>query len=376
MWFRKKERFADIGKTKKSTSSMIENAVIRQSSWMSRRSAWANRMLHRMNIFAKPKVVGRQSSVVRKKQCTLKAYWFPILCALAVIAMLIYVFIVPRCIVPAAVPEPTIQPVATQVVPAEIPTFDMVRIGKDGKIIVSGRWLANHGVSIKINNKIVATEQTNENGEFVYAPAKSFAAGNYTIRLSGVEQALDCAADVFVYVSGRNDESSMSLLMTKEGSQFLQRPRLVRGDLAVTKIDYLENGRLVVQGTAIPRTRITLTLNGKRIGMAHVSDHKNFGLGADVDALEPGKEYSLRVRMHDGAGRRGASIKHKFIMPKIQPGDDTWYSVRRGDALWLIARNFLGRGIRYTMIVNENKIENPNLIYPKQKLKIPVKNGK
>ena len=131
----------------------------------------------------------------------------------------------------------------------------MVRIDKSGKIIIAGRWLPNHGVSIKINNKIIATEKTNKRGEFVYSPKKPFASGNYTIRLSGVEKPLNSEADVFVYISDQGSENSMSLLMDKEGSKFLQQPKLKDGDLKVTKIDYLETQRIVVQGVGIPRTR-------------------------------------------------------------------------------------------------------------------------
>lgn len=396
MWFKKKERFADMGKTKKSTNSMIDNAVNRQNSWMTRRSIIATNILRSLNIFAKPskkssnkkvikkvKAVKNNTPKAEKKTHWLLSYWFPIVCALAVIIMLGYVLIVPRCFVDnkntQSVPEPTIQPIVTDVQKTTAdaknnnPAFDMVRIDRAGKILIAGRWLPNHGVSIKINGKMVATEKTNENGEFVYAPIKEFAAGNYTIRLSGVEQAIDSKDDVFVYVSERGGENSMSLLMTKDGSKFLQQPKLQNGDLAVTKIDYLENERLVVQGNAIPRTRVTMVLDDKLIGMAHVSDHNNFGLGAYVGKLNPDCEYSLHIKMHDGSGETVAVVKYQFIMPHIKPGSDTWYVVRRDDSLWIIARNFLGRGIRYTMIVKENNIKNPDLIFPKQKFKIPVK---
>lgn len=385
MWFNKKKQTLELSKTKKSTNKMIDAAVSRQSSWMARRSAIASQILHKLNIFAKTKTgtpAKPKKRIPRKVQSGtrhwLLAYWFPILCAAAVILMVIYVIVAPRCFVtPADVPEPTIQPVQTtetQLTMSESPTFDMVRIDKNGKIIVAGRWLPNHGVSIKIDGKIVATEQTNDRGEFVYSPAKTFPAGNYAIRLSGVDADMDSDEDVFVYVSPRGTDS-MSLLMAKDGSKFLQKPSLQSGDLNVSKIDYLENGRIIVQGNAIPRTRVTMTLDGKPVGMAHVSDHNNFGIGANVGALQPGREYVLRIRMHDGNGRAAAAIRHKFTMPQMQPGNDTWYMVRRDDSLWIIARNFLGRGVRYTMIAGENKIENPNLIFPKQKLKIPVTNG-
>ena len=47
--------------------------------------------------------------------------------------------------------------------------------------------------------------------------------------------------------------------------------------------------------------------------------------------------------------------------------------VRRGDALWTIARNFYGDGFRYTTIyqANDSQIRDPNLIYPGQVFVLP-----
>ena len=49
--------------------------------------------------------------------------------------------------------------------------------------------------------------------------------------------------------------------------------------------------------------------------------------------------------------------------------------VQKGDALWNIAYQRLGLGKRYTEIVdlNKDKIENPDLIFPKQLFIIPNK---
>ena len=62
-------------------------------------------------------------------------------------------------------------------------------------------------------------------------------------------------------------------------------------------------------------------------------------------------------------------------MPKMTGDDDTYYTVRRGDCLWIIARNFLRRGVLFSIIADRNNIENPNLIYPNQNLQIPVSAG-
>ena len=49
------------------------------------------------------------------------------------------------------------------------------------------------------------------------------------------------------------------------------------------------------------------------------------------------------------------------------------YTVQSGDCLWNIAKKYLGDGSRYTEIyeMNQDKIINPNLIYPGQTLVLP-----
>ena len=70
--------------------------------------------------------------------------------------------------------------------------------------------------------------------------------------------------------------------------------------------------------------------------------------------------------------RSAQAVVHKFVMPEMTGDDDTYYTVRRGDCLWIIARNFLRRGVLFSVIAERNAIQNPDLIYPKQLLQIPV----
>jgi len=52
---------------------------------------------------------------------------------------------------------------------------------------------------------------------------------------------------------------------------------------------------------------------------------------------------------------------------------ETSYKVKSGDCLWNIAKKYLGDGSRYKEIYerNQDKIKNPNLIYPDQELILP-----
>jgi hypothetical protein len=274
----------------------------------------------------------------------------------------------------STVPEPIVKPVKQE--DSELKalnsslSFDVVRVESDGAVVIAGRFSAGKNVSILINKKIVATIAANADGEFVYAPKNKLKPGNYTVQLVSGDAKSD---KVFLYIDQKPDQS-VSLLMNEKGSRILQAPsKLADGALVVSKIDYIANKRLVVQGKALPRLRVSLSLNDKLMGMARVSDHKNFGLGAGVGELKPGEKYKLSVELHDGRNNTVATIEHDFTMPEMTGADETFYVVRRDDCLWIIARNFLGKGIQFSIIAAENNIKNPDLIYPNQKFKIPVK---
>ena len=375
----------NMGKTKRSTDDIINDAIDRQQSWLDNRRAFTRNFLKRFNVFEKndekQKVVINKSVVIEQKKETrnksvLKAYWFPILCALVVILIALFIMFfrinAPVKIIAPTVPEPIIRSVK-QTVKQNTPSFDLVRIEKTGNIIIAGRNVRESNISVMINKKLVATVHTNKDGEFVYAPNDVLKPGNYVISLIDTDKNIKSVDSVFVYISEQGYKNSVSLLMTKNGSKVMQAPVLADGDLIVSKIDYLDTGRMIVTGKALPRLRVSLSLNDKYLGFARVSDYKNYGLGADVGELKSGESYKLNIRLHDSEGTTIADIEHKFIMPEMTGDDNTFYTVRRGDCLWIIARNFLRKGILFTMIAERNTITNPDLIYPDQLLQIPTK---
>lgn len=365
-------------KVKRSTEDIINDSIAQQNDWLENRRAYTRRFLKSFNMFGKqPENQSVEKDAIqqaRDRRSGWRAYWFPIFCAIVVIFIAIWVAFVRdsrpgRTVAAPNIPEAIVRPVVKKT----NPSFDVVRIEKNGNIVIAGRGTPNTNISIKINGKIVATERSNEDGEFVYAPTRVFEPGNYTISLIGETDTVKSQDKVFVYISEYGYENSVSLLMTNNGSTLLQAPSMLTdGDLKISKIDYLDSGRIVVTGDALPRLRVSLALNDKYIGFARVSDHKHFGLGADVGALESGKEYKMDIRMHDGDGTTVAIVSHKFTMPEMTGDDDTFYTVRRGDCLWIIARNFMRRGILFSIIAERNSITNPDLIFPKQKLQIPI----
>jgi LysM repeat protein len=69
-----------------------------------------------------------------------------------------------------------------------------------------------------------------------------------------------------------------------------------------------------------------------------------------------------------------ATVKKESTTPKVNPKSNGVHVVQPGDTLWAIAKKYYGNGAQYTKIFNANKdkIKNPNLIYPGQKLVIPT----
>jgi len=366
---------ANIGKTKRSTDDLIDGAIDRQQSWLDNRRKFTRSFLKRFNVFENQESEPKKTEKHQRNKRILRSYWLPILCALIVVVLAMFVILfkinAPVKVIAPAVPEPIIKPVTKQQITG--PSFDLVRIEKSGNIIVAGRNVRESNISIVMNKKIVATKHTNKSGEFVYAPNDALKPGNYVISLIDTDKNLKSEDSVFIYISEHGYKNSVSLLMTKNGSKVMQAPELMDGDLIVSKIDYLDTGRMIVTGRALPRLRVSLSLDDKYLGFARVSDYKNFGLGADIGKLESGKEYKLNIRLHDGEGTTIANIEHNFVMPEMTGDDNTFYTVRRGDCLWIIARNFLRRGVLFTMIAERNTITNPDLIYPDQLLQIPTK---
>ena len=58
---------------------------------------------------------------------------------------------------------------------------------------------------------------------------------------------------------------------------------------------------------------------------------------------------------------------------EVNPSNNGYYTVKKGDTLWAIAKKYYSKGSLYTKIfdANKDKIKNPNLIYPGQRLVIP-----
>ena len=85
------------------------------------------------------------------------------------------------------------------------------------------------------------------------------------------------------------------------------------------------------------------------------------------------KKYGKKTMIIPTPVKTVATVKKAPPKAQTSPKNKGSYVVRRGDTLWGISKKYYGNGAQYSKIFNANrdKIKNPNLIYPGQKLVIP-----
>jgi nucleoid-associated protein YgaU len=115
-----------------------------------------------------------------------------------------------------------------------------------------------------------------------------------------------------------------------------------------------------------------------------------------IEEDNPGVE-DLKIEVEDGVAKVSGKAKDQSIFEKAilmagnvfgikevmadeleveQPSEAKveYYVIEKGDTLWAIAKKYLGDGNKYPEIFEANKevIKDPDLIYPGQKIRIPL----
>lgn len=119
----------------------------------------------------------------------------------------------------------------------------------------------------------------------------------------------------------------------------------------------------------------TTILPSEEIDNSHITDSNADNIAAFVETLSDSDLPTIIIPVEDiqpvekNIGS-GINIKPEVKSPKPFKSETIIYTVVRGDTFWAIAGRFVNNPYKYTELAAQNKIINPDLIYPGNKIRI------
>lgn len=296
---------------------------------------------------------------------------------------------------PAPAAGPTVDSKPSQAdtpAPLGVPTFDVARIGTDGRAVIAGRGAPGAKIVLLDGGKEIARSEADLRGEWVViAQEPPLSVGQHELRvLQHIEGRAPVTSEQVVIAvvpappaagSSAPKEQALVMMVPPAGAtKLLQAPAAggvpKSGDLGVSAIDYDDRGKVTISGQATPGTMVRAYVDDKLMAEGAAGSDGTWRL-SPTDLVEAGK-HQLRVDRIAGDGRPVARLELPFNRVAATPGssDTRRLIVVRGDNLWNIARAHYGAGHHHTVIygANQDQIRNPDLIYPGQVFTLPKVN--
>ncbi len=268
-----------------------------------------------------------------------------------------------------------------------VPTFDVVRISREGTGVIAGRSSPDADVQVKADGTVIGTATANSKGEWVVIILKPLQSGPRKLTLSARDPAsgemVDLDGVVVVAVpkpkETGEDEGVVAVLIPNsedQPSRILQQPEgqgVPTTTLTLETVDYDAKGNAILSGRAEPHTSILAYIDNKFIGSVWVPDDGKWRIEPKQE-VTPGKHV---LRLDQALGEGDVKIRIEVPFDPSNPVDmklaEGQVIVQPGNSLWHIARRVLGGGTHFVMLYqgNKNQIRDPNLIYPGQVFDLP-----
>lgn len=261
-----------------------------------------------------------------------------------------------------------------------LPSFDIVRVDREGNAVIAGRAKPGASVTIYANDEELATVTAGADGSWAIPIETPLDAGPVELSLTmTTEDGLTIRSEqtILIYVPEREGDRPLILRTTPGGAtEVLQDPRDPPegfGPLTLDVIDYDDSGAVIFSGRAEPNRMVLLSINRQPLGQTPSTDEGRWTITPDRQ-IPPGV-YQLLIVQLDENGRPIHAIELPFerASPDQIEIRDGKVVVQPGNSLWRIARKAFGSGFQYTVIYEANKdqIRDPDLIYPGQIFDVP-----
>ena len=288
------------------------------------------------------------------------------------------------------------------------PSFDIVKVGPDGKAVIAGRGEPGATITVLDNGKVIGNAKADERGEWVILPDQPLGAGTRELALHAdlpgqktqvgeqlvvikVPEQKDGGPAQSVAValpapgansSGANasgNTNGTSSVNPRANAAVLQLPAGAQsarsGALEVVTLEYDNAGTVTVIGKAPAQALVQAYIDNALVGTAIADGQSAWRLGGTVKLADGA--HQLRVDLLDPEGKVMARLELPLQRGSmaVAAGNDKGSTVTivSGNNLWQIAQRNYGAGEHFTVIyqANRGQIRDPNLIYPGQIFVLP-----
>ena len=280
--------------------------------------------------------------------------------------------------------------------------IDLAQVKPDGNAVFAGTALPNAKITIFEGDILLGQTLADGNGEWVVVLDKRLGTGEHLVSVGATDTDGNSElADITlaISVSESQDERPLVALLPQTENEIpalLQSPddsTLIVGQadggqplagvepaagptkpsVAPRSILWQADGSLVVSGVSRGGVVVSAKTDRAAFGRAEVTSAGEWKLTGQVDLDRPSRV--MRFELADEAGSVIASYELPVASRDLSLGLDgsRLVVVQRGDALWRIAYQSYGEGIKYVDIVRRNAaaIGDPDLIFPNQIFAIP-----
>ena len=256
-------------------------------------------------------------------------------------------------------------------------TFDIVRLDKNGDIVIAGKTIPNIKVDIFDGNAPLASVFSDLNGDWVWISDSPLSEGIKRLNLKHFdgEDEFVSEQNIIILREKNNDSSSKILKFSRNSNiEIINNNEKILG-LSLDIVEYLDNDSLNLIGRTKPSSLISLFFSNNFIKDTQSDKYGNWKI--ELKNFKLTDNNIMIVTEIDG---QKIKLKTKIFDKKIDPNfiREKEITVKDGNSLWRIARKTLGGGIYYSEIYknNINEIKNPDLIFPGQVFNIPnIKNN-
>ena len=277
---------------------------------------------------------------------------------------------------------------AVQSAAAVPPSFDVVKVGPTGTVVIAGRAEPGAKVIVRDGDKPIGEVTADRRGEWVLIPEQPIGSGNRLLSAeasssqngSTVKSEETVALSISPTAPAKSaGETALAVVLPRQTGHAARVLQLPEGAspgkpnaLSMDTAEYDAEGRVVLSGRAAPGATVQVYLGNEPLATV-MADASGAWSATSSHVVPPGQ---LELRL-DQLASSGVVVQ-RVALPftpaaAVEPAPGQNYVVQRGNNLWRIAQRAYGAGTRYVVIysANPDQIRNPDKIYPGQVFKIP-----